>query len=644
MTKAAVAFVLCASGALGGSPEYLFGNPRGQAGFAIWVASARAGLLFTDAEPLDVRVRAAGADGATTVEYSARESGGPWQTRGKAVIEKGAGEARLPLELPGRGLYQLDLAATCGTATSKAQTWLAVVFAPDKPDPASPWGIFYTPHVWFNKDDPDGPRNAAQSHRLLGAAWSRLNFWAHSFGKVTVADGPKPAVTADWSLWKSYARALREEGISIFGEIAQCPRELSSRPDETAAVGDAGPVWCRVKPADYALWNQLMEKLAAAFRDEIGVWEVWNEPNLPNRYWTGTVEDFAEHVKHTSQALRRGNPHARIAVGGFVDGHAFADRLLQLGIGKHMDILSVHYTDERPGSLAQWRALLKKHGLDVPIWNSEERSEVPLRNLAGGVERSFKFIHVLIGYPEYRPLVRKDWTVLPAGIAFSVGAHCIGAGKFAGSDRGVPGVEVFLFRRGEEMVAALQGGAARPKLFAKAQGSATLAIEPLEPGKLPVATDIWGRSRPLNLEDGRATIPLRGELLFINGARQIKAEKGAATQAGGEALVFEAEAGRCSTGWGRNPKAGYSDGRLLELWTDREPDAQGYWAEVAFRIPADGPYELLVAGNALSRLKPPRSLSTLAWSIDGGKEQLVDAPVPMLHDVPGAPEGLSVLA
>lgn len=612
-------------------------EPAAPPAFTIRAVSPRAGFLFTDKEPVDVRAQVAGAPGDVTIEYTVSESDGPWRASGKVALGEPGGEKALPLKLPGRGLYHLALTARAGGTTATAETWVAVVFAPPKPDPDSPWGIFYTPPDWFDKENPNGARDVALSHRLLGASWSRLNFWAHSFGRVTVADGD---VTADYSLWKTYAKELRREGISIMGEIAQCPRELSSRKEDTEIVGDAGPVYNRVKPADYALWDRLMEKLARDFKDEIQVWEIWNEANLTNRYWTGTVEDLAELIHHTSAALRKGNPTARIAAAGFVGGHAFADRLFELGIGKDLDILTVHYTDENPGAIAQWQALLKKHGLSLPIWNSEEKSEVPARNLAGGIERSFKFIHVSIGYPEYRPLVRKDLTVLPAGILYSVGAHCIGTAKYAGSSDKVPGWETLLFRRGEETVAVFRGHGASGLLGATPR--ALLEVEPLAAGKAPAVTDAWGRSRPLEVKDGRASLELAGDILFINGCRKLSVAGAEAGNAAGVAL-FEAESGRWSKGWGANAKPGFSGGRVLELWSGDEPGPDGYWAEVPLTVPEDGTYEVLFSGNSLARLKAPCSISPFTWSLDGGEEHAVKDALPVLTDVRGLPEPPAVL-
>jgi hypothetical protein len=608
--------------------------------------SPRPGLLFTDRETVDVRAAVRGAGAEAVVAYTVAETDGPWRAAGKVALSgrrNGRGTKRLGLKLPGRGLYKLRLSASSGGATATAETFVAVVFAPGKPDPASPWGIFYTPHIWFAGSDPNGPRTAALSHRLLGASWSRLNFWAHSYDKVTVTRGDQPTVQIDVSTWKGFAKALRAEGISILGEVAQCPRALSSQPNATSVVGDAGPLWCRVRPRDYGLWEELTAKLAAAFREEIGVWEVWNEPNLRDRYWTGTVEGYAELVERTARGLRRGNPDARIAAGGFVGGIDFADRLFRLGMGRHIDILSVHYTDERPEQIAGWKRLLAKHKRPLPIWNSEERSEVPLRNLAGGIERSFKFLHAAIGYGHMRPLVRKDWTVLPAGVAFSVGAHCLGTAKYAGRLENVSGYDAMLFRRGGEVIAAFDRSQKTGvvKLFAPAARRVTLRVEALA-GSRPTATDLYGRSRALAIVDGRAEVALPEGMLFVNGCREL-AVVAAAVAPAENALVFEAEDGRCSKGWDRNAKPGFSGGRILELYKKPDPPAGGYWAELRLRAPEAGRYEVLFSGNDLSRLAAPPSLSPFTWRIDDGKPQAAHGAVRVRHGVPGAPEGLSSL-
>ncbi|MGD1000646.1 MAG: hypothetical protein ABSA67_08095 [Candidatus Brocadiia bacterium] len=625
---------LCAGSALAQNPKALSVTP----------ASPRAGFMFSDSEPIDMQAKATGLTGPACLQYRLTDSEGTLVQQGEVPIAEfadGAGEVRLPLEIRGRrGLYPLWLNLVCGERKATAATSVAVVFTPDPPDEASPWGIFYIP--LDDRPLEQAAADLALSQRLLGASWVRFNFWAETFGKVTITPGAPPSVDADWSRAKAMVRALRKQGLYVMGEVAQCPRELSSRPNDTAVIGDAGPVYNRVKPADYALWDQLMTKLSADFREDIKVWEIWNEPNLTNRYWTGTVDDFAELVHHTAAALRRGNSEAHIAgpglTGFFDSGQTFADRLFQLGVGKDLDILTVHYTDDIPSAIDGWQALLKQHHLQLPLWNSEERSEIPLRNLASPIERSFKFLHVFAGYADYRPLVNRDLTARPAGLAYSVGAHCLGLAKHTGSSSAIPGYETHFFQRGEEAIADFDN---RGNLFC-IQATATLAVQPLQAGRPVTLTDLLGRSTEVQIKDGQATINLKDTCL-LNGARSLKILRGAAGGPSAGMVVAQAAAGRLGPGWQVTPHENFSEGRTADIWTKDEPGPEGYWVEVTLTVPADGSYEVLFSGNSLMRLKPPRSLSPFVWQIDGGAEHAVEKAPPAVTSITGATEGLATL-
>src|SRR5262249_8457925 len=155
----------------------------------------------------------------------------------------------------------------------------------------------------------------------------------------------------------------------------------------------------------------------------------------------------------------RGDPSVRIASPGFytTDPTAYAERLFQLGLGKHIDILTVHYTDERPDLIARWHQLLEQHGLRIPIWNSEEKSLIPFAKLAGGMGLFNKCLHIDFTLSDYKNLVRTDLTVRPAGIAFSVAAHCIGTARWTkASDQMVSGWNVDFFQRADEKIVALR--------------------------------------------------------------------------------------------------------------------------------------------------------------------------------------------
>lgn len=620
-----------------------------QAALTVKAASPRAGFLFTDSEPVDMLAAVAGALGAATVTWSVQETEGPWKNSGELTIPvtSGQGEKPLALGLPGRGLYQLTLNASAGGETTSFQTTVAIVFTPSAPDPASPWSIFFIPNAGLTPDDPNGAKAIALSHRLLGAAWSRFNFWANAYGTITITqvDG-KPVLTVDPALWKEYAQALHAEGISLMGGIAHCPGPLSSKEGDTSTWADGGELQWRVKPRSYEEWDQLMEQLGAQFKDEINVWEIWNEVNYIGGYWAGTQEELAELIHHSSVALRKGNPAARIAGCGFTtEGVGYADKMFELGMGNDIDILTVHYTDDSPQTIDAWTSLLKKYNLTIPIWNTEEQPEVPLTNLSSPIERSFKFLHIGFssGYDSYGPLVNLDYTVRPPGIWFSVGAHCIGTGKFASKSSQVPGYETFFFQRGEEKIAVLRG-----KPFTNIFGQAVLpkvmfAAEPLAAGQPVTITDRYGRSRTLEIKDGQTSATIDANLLFINGAHTLEILKTEVDQSSLTYLIFEAESGRISSGGEVSTKEGFSGGKIAEMWATTEPDEAGYTVEVDMDVPEDGTYEVIFSGSSLTREAPPRSLSPFEWSIDGGLKQQVDKAIPMIPNTATIGEGLSRL-
>ena len=617
-----------------------------QAALTVKTSSPRVGLLFTDSETPDVRAAVAGASEDTTVTWSVQETEGPWKNSGevKVTVSAGQGEQALPLGLPGRGLYQLSLSASAGGETATVQTTVAVVFTPATPDPASPWGIFFIPTAGVTPDDPNGSKAIALSHRLLGAAWSRFNFWTNAYGTITITqvDG-KPVVTADPALWKEYAQALHAQGISLMGEICDCPDQLSSQEGDTTTWGDGGQLQWRVKPANYDEWDQLMEQLGAEFKDEISVWEIWNEADTVGGYWAGTQAELAELIHHSSVALRKGNPAAKIAGCGFTpNGLAYADTMFQLGMGNDIDILTFHYTDNSPQTIDAWAALLKKYSLTIPMWNSEESAEVPLTNLASPIERTFKFLHIAFssGYDASGPLVNVDFTVRPSGMWFSVGAHCIGTGKFISRSSVIPGYDTFFFQRGEEKIAALRGQPFTNFFGQTVLPVVTLSVQPLAVDQPVTLTDRYGRSRTLTIKDGQTTATIDSNLMYINGARALEILKAEVLTSTTSYSIFEAESGRISSGWQFSSKDGYSGGKIDEIWAATDPGAAGYTADVDMDVPEDGTYEVIFSGNSLTREAPPRSVSPFEWSTDSERKVQVDHALPMMPGTGNIGDGL----
>jgi hypothetical protein len=633
--------------------SYLYGNPKDRREFTVWITSPRAGLTFTDSEPVDVRLRIGAPAESTVVDYAVSETEGPWQNHGTLVFEKDRVEKPLPLNLPGRGLFQLNVSAKSGSATSTAVTWVAVVFTPDTVMPTSPWGIMALPQEYVTGSEGNrlAPTDIARSKRLLGASWTRLanNSYPLEGDRITVSKEGPPTVTADLSPEMTYTRALHDQGLLVMADVENIPRIFSSKPDDNVVVGDV-PGFADVPPKDYAVWERFMETLATTYRGLVQVWQIGNEPDLPRQYWKGTPEEFVEFVQHTAIGLRRGDPSVRVAAPGFstTDPAAYAERLFQLGLGKHIDILTVHYTDERSDLIPRWYQLLEQYKLHIPIWNSEEKSVIPFANFAGGLGLFIKFLHVDFTLPDYNNLVRTDLTVRPAGIAFSVGAHCIGAARWTkASDQMVSGWNVDFFQRGDEKIVSLRRLPPPARLFDpgwRYGTRVTLTVEPIAAGRPVTATNVWGRSRVLTLSNGRAELDLTDDLIFINGARKLEIGR-VDLEPEPRAIVVEAEVGRWSPGWSVNQRSGgYSGGTVLEIWSDVDPGPEGFWAEAKFRLPARGTFELIFAGSSLRALVAGnRDVSPFVWTVDDGAEHIVDTPLQVIKNVAGAPQGISVL-
>jgi len=582
------------------------------------------GFLFVEGEPVNVALEQKGPCREGVYQFEVRDTETDWRAHGEGKLPKlREGESRqvaFTLPLPERGLYRLRVSGKSGQSFSLEKN-LALTFAPRPTDPQSPWGIFYVPPVWFAPNDPAGPERAAASIRRLGASWVRLNFWAPALEPVTISAAPSGTVlTPDLKRWKSYAAALHREGLRIMGEISQTPRVLSSDPSHEETLGDGGPAYNRTKPADYALWEQLMEKVAREFREEIDVWEVWNEPDNQGVYWRGSPDELVDLVRHTGAGLRRGNPASRIVGCGFTStpaGRFFAEAALRAGLAKELDVFSFHYSDLHTSEVERWRELLKNFRPELPLWNTEERSLVPIFDRAQGVERSCKFLHVAIGYEETEPLVDKDYSARPAALAFATGAHILGSAKYLRTDL-VAGGSLHIFSQAGATIGVYQ---AEP--LARFLATSKVATEVMvlkaegETGPLLV-TNLRGKTRELRRvrQEGKVSLVTTESMLFLQGWKTLAAEPISPERFG----RFEAENGHFGSGWRRVLARDASGQALLEA-NRNAPAGSSTELRLDLQVADDGDYELLLAAQAVP--EGGNSDTGFTWSVDDAPPQTV---------------------
>ena len=615
-------------------------------------ADNRASLLFTEKEPIKVKVRVEGGSGPIQIEYTVLETGGEWSSKGTLAIPRkgdGAVEAPLPLSLPGRGHYQLSLAGKCGELKANEFTTAAVIYPPSPTTVDSPWGIMYGVYRGYpsGMNPKDRPAHIAESLQMLGASWTRLNFWLHMYS-VQVKDGN---VVIDVSQVKQQVKEFRKRGINILGEIVQTPRVLSSKPNELGQKGDAGPLFCRVKPADYKLWDQMVEKIAREFKDDINVWEIWNEVDLPDNYWAGTTAEFLELLDHTATAIRKGNPNAKIAAAGFTPYLNRCAPFFEAGFGKNIDILSVHYT-AKSDRIGDWLKLQEKYGLKLPIVNTEDSVVIPLNNLAYGI-RTFKYIHMLDVQLTLLPLMTMDWKINPAAVTYSVGAHLIGAKQFRRMKE-YPGFRAYFF--GDD-IAVITPYSSSVKLMDYMNISKirvkTIPIK----GREVVGIDNLGREQKLpdgageirfslmaSMIQNRNMIFAAPECVFIRGCQDIVSIEKMPLANG--AIVTEAESASSDDVDSGiiSDKKECSGGKYVNIWKKTAPGKKGYGVDLKMNIPVSGDYVVFFSGNPVSRLTKPCSISPFSWSFDDGPpNQAGEKRHNILGCIEGAPEGLSEL-
>ena len=311
-------------------------------------------------------------------------------------------------------------------------------------------------------------------------------------------------------------------------------------------------------PEAVAAFCRYCQELMKRFRSVCQHWEVWNEPNI--FFWKPkpNVADYTKLLKAVYPAAKEVNPKATI-VGVCTAGTdlRFVEGVLARGGAKFMDAISVHpYRYPRSpeasdflGEMARLKALLDKHSAGhLKVWLtefgyptqkdprgvSEARSAAYLAQTClhalslPYVERLFIYDFQNDGTdPTYNEanfgLIRLDNTPKVAYAAHSTMARMMHEKRFARAVDAGDGIVCYEFAgKGGKVLAAWAKGTA-----------ATLALRTA--GRELTVVDLMGNATAVAPVDGRITMPLSEEPLFLTGHGDVaKAEP--LIQVAGEAI------------------------------------------------------------------------------------------------------------
>lgn len=133
-------------------------------------------------------------------------------------------------------------------------------------------------------------------------------------------------------------------------------------------------------PAGRAAFANYCNALVTQFKNDVDIWEIWNEPNL-DMFWgkTPNAADYAALVAAAAPVIRAADPDC-IVVGGATSGidRTFLDAAFDAGLLAHIDVLSVHpYRIQNPESINSEISSLRvkmnsyPNGPNVKIWTGE---------------------------------------------------------------------------------------------------------------------------------------------------------------------------------------------------------------------------------------------------------------------------------
>ncbi|MFC4009365.1 hypothetical protein ACFOY2_19185 [Nonomuraea purpurea] len=161
-------------------------------------------------------------------------------------------------------------------------------------------------------------------------------------------------------------------GLRPIVELGYMPRDLASDPSKTVFSYKA----IISPPKDFEAWSDLVRALVEHLVERYGIhelvehwaFEVWNEANLAV-FWSGTPEEYFLLYDVTAAAVK--NVHPGLRVGGPASAaNGWVEELLAHveESGAALDFVSTHTYGNAP---LDWRPVLTRYGLDVPVWWTE---------------------------------------------------------------------------------------------------------------------------------------------------------------------------------------------------------------------------------------------------------------------------------
>jgi xylan 1,4-beta-xylosidase len=198
----------------------------------------------------------------------------------------------------------------------------------------------------------DWQEQLALVQKEIGFRYIRMHGLLHDDMGVYREDAKGNAIY-NWQYVDKLYDYLLSVGIKPFVELAFMPHDLAS--------GDKTVFWWRgniTPPKSYEKWGALIANLVRHFRErygdaEVRTWyfEVWNEPDLKNIFWSGDLDDYLKLYTAAAEAVKSVSPEYRVGGPASASPTRFEEELVKYCARTHVpiDFVSTHTYGVREG-------------------------------------------------------------------------------------------------------------------------------------------------------------------------------------------------------------------------------------------------------------------------------------------------------
>lgn len=179
----------------------------------------------------------------------------------------------------------------------------------------------------------------------------------------------------DWPKFDQAVAVARARNIDIIGKLVYSADWASSAPSGTpSATARYFP------PTDYSDYVAYAVATVERYKDDVKVWEIWNEPNIAT-YWKPSPDPtaYARLLKLTYAAIKEVQPDAIVLTGGLAGySEQFMTGLVDAGAMQSFDGFGLHTYVEgppEPSTLDSWiasaQSFLARNAPGRQIWITE---------------------------------------------------------------------------------------------------------------------------------------------------------------------------------------------------------------------------------------------------------------------------------